>query len=89
MTVTPSTGEELGPAASRRVAARDAALAADGWERRFIGSPPRLGEMIELYRATGHEVRTESLQDDDLEVQCAGCSLALTVFRIVYTRPAT
>lgn len=79
--------EELGPAASRRVHERDAALAGDGWHRRFIGGPPRLAEMVELYESLGHEVRLESLEDDDLEDQCAGCRLALTLFRIVYTRP--
>lgn len=83
----PAIPEELGPAASRRVRERDAALAADGWRRRFIGGPPRLGELLELYRSLGHEVRTESLEDGDLEDQCAGCALALAVFRIVYTRP--
>ena len=77
---------ELGPAASRRVAERDATLAGDGWERRFIGSPPRLQEMVGLYRSLGHQVRTESLEDGDLEDQCAGCALALSLFRIVYTR---
>lgn len=78
---------ELGPAASRRVRRRDEALAADGWTRRFIGGPPRLAEMIELYRAIGHEVRTEPLKEADLEDQCAGCALALSLFRVVYTRP--
>jgi hypothetical protein len=43
--------------------------------------------MVELYESLGHEVRLESLEDDDLEDQCAGCRLALTLFRIVYTRP--
>ena len=77
---------ELGPAASRRVHQRDTELAADGWERRFVGSPPRLAEMVELYESLGHEVHLESLEDADLEDRCAGCRLALTLFRIVYTR---
>ena len=77
---------ELGPATSRRVRERDGALAVDGWSRRFIGGPPRLGEMIELYESLGHEVRTEPLHDDDLESHCAGCAVALSLFRIVYTR---
>jgi hypothetical protein len=79
---------ELGPAASRRVAERDAALGAEGWTRRFIGAPPRLAEMIELYRELGHEVHTEPLEDGDLAPQCAGCTLALSLFRIVYARSA-
>ena len=77
---------ELGPAASRRIHERDAALAVDGWTRRFIGGPPRLREMIELYESLGHEVRTERLHEDDLEQHCAGCAVALSLFRIVYTR---
>lgn len=77
---------ELGPAASRRVHERDAALATEGWVRRFIGGPPRLGEMIGLYESLGHEVRTERLHDADLESHCAGCAVALSLFRIVYTR---
>ena len=84
----PDAALELGPAASRRVHERDRALAGDGWVRRFIGGPPRLAEMLELYRSLGHEVHTEPLVDDDLEHQCAGCTLALALFRIVYTRSA-
>jgi len=42
--------------------------------------------MVELYESLGHEVRLESLEDEDLEDHCAGCRLALTLFRIVYTR---
>lgn len=77
---------DLGPAASRRVAERDAALGAEGWTRRFIGAPPRLAEMVELYRGLGHQVHTEPLEDGDLAHECAGCTLALSLFRIVYTR---
>jgi hypothetical protein len=42
--------------------------------------------MIELYESLGHEVHTEPLHDDDLEDHCSGCALALSLFRIVYTR---
>jgi hypothetical protein len=85
--IRPDLPAELGPAASRRVRERDAALAADGWHRRFIGSPPRLDELLALYRSLGHEVHTERLEDADLEDRCAGCALALSLFRVVYTRP--
>ena len=83
----PGSTVAIGPAASRRVRERDAALAGDGWGRRFIGGPPRLREMVELYRAIGHEVRLETLDAGDLESRCSGCALALSLFRIVYTRP--
>jgi len=69
-------------------AARDRALAEDGWCRRFVGAPPRLEEVVELYRSLGHEVRLESVIEQDLDHDCAGCTLALSLFRIVYTRRA-
>jgi hypothetical protein len=66
--------------------ARDRTLAAEGWQRRFIGGPPRLGEMLELYAELGYEVRVEPVHDEELADHCAGCRLALTLFRVVYTR---
>jgi hypothetical protein len=68
---------------------RDLRLAQDGWTRRFVGGPPRLAEMMDLYRELGHEVRVEALTDDDLAEHCAGCRAALALFRIVYTRMST
>jgi len=67
--------------------ARDEELAASGWKRRFTGAPPRLAEVQELYRATGQEVLLDDLVPGELEADCAGCALALTVFKAVYTRP--
>ena len=66
--------------------ARDLELAAEGWRRRFVGAPPRLQEMVSLYESIGQEVRTEPLTGTDLGRDCQGCTLALSVFRIVYTR---
>jgi hypothetical protein len=65
---------------------RDLLLAVDGWRRRFVGGPPRLEEMVALYRELGHDVRVEELTDQDLADSCAGCRVALSFFRIVYTR---
>jgi hypothetical protein len=65
---------------------RDLDLALEGWRRRFVGGPPRLEEMVGLYRELGHEVRVEELTDEDLADHCAGCRVALSLFRIVYTR---
>jgi hypothetical protein len=59
---------------------------ADGWERRFIAGPPRLAEVVELYRSLGHEVRLESVRPDELERHCRDCALALALFRVVCTR---
>lgn len=74
-----------GPAAGAALD-RDLALAREGWRRRFVGAPPRLTEMVELYESLGHEVRLEPLLEEDLAATCAGCVVALTAFRVVYTR---
>jgi hypothetical protein len=68
------------------VSARDAVLAAEGWERRFVAAPPRLQEMTDMYRSLGLVVRHEPLDDTDLSDDCSGCILARTLFRIIYTR---
>lgn len=67
-------------------AVRDAALAREGWVRRFVGSPPQLEEQLELYRSLGQEVRVEPVLPDELDEACGDCRLALTVFRVIYTR---
>lgn len=69
--------------------ARDAELSESGWERRFIGAPPRLTEVSELYASLGLEVLLDAVTDQELEEECAGCALALTLFRVVYTRRKT
>lgn len=72
-----------------RRARRDAELAERGWTRRFVGSPPRLGEMVELYESLGNEVLLDPVTDDELAEACAGCTLALTLFKVIYTRRET
>jgi hypothetical protein len=66
--------------------ARDAELAADGWERRFTGSPPRLVEVKELYESTGREVLLDEVLPGELAAECEGCTLALSLFKVIYTR---
>jgi len=66
--------------------ARDAELASEGWARRFTGSPPRLDEIRELYEATGQEVLMDEVLPGELARECEGCTLALTLFRVIYTR---
>lgn len=61
-------------------------LAREGWERRFVGGPPRLEEIVELYESLGLEVRLEPLDPGELADECAGCRLALALYRAVYTR---
>ncbi len=69
--------------------ARDAELSELGWKRRFIGAPPRLAEVSELYESLGLEVFFDSVTEQELAEECAGCALALNVFRVVYTRRGT
>ena len=65
---------------------RDEELAAAGWSRRFTGSPPRLGELTELYEATGKDVLLDDVFPGELAVECEGCQLALALFKVIYTR---
>lgn len=75
-------GSPTGPVRERR----DAELAREGWVRRFIGGPPRLREMTELYESLGHEVLLDPLKPGELDTECGECVLALQLFRVVYTR---
>ena len=71
------------PEARRR---RDEELGGAGWLRRFTASPPRLIEIRELYESLGHEVLMDPLTPGELAAECEGCTLALSVFRVIYTR---
>lgn len=65
---------------------RDEELAREGWMRRFTGSPPRLVELKELYETTGQEVLLDPVLPGELARECEGCTLALSLFRVIYTR---
>jgi len=65
---------------------RDGELAAEGWVRRFTGSPPRLVEVRELYESTGQEVFLDDVLPGELAPECEGCTLALSLFKVIYTR---
>ncbi len=82
--MSPDAGEEAAPARLER----DRELAREGWVRRFTGAPPRLTEIRELYERTGQEVLFDDVLPGELEAECAGCTLALNLFKVVYTRPA-
>lgn len=66
--------------------ARDEELARSHWVRRFIGAPPRLDEARSLYESLGLEVMLDPLSPEELAAECNGCTLALALFRVVYTR---
>lgn len=61
-------------------------LAREGWSRRFVGGPPRLQEVIDLYQSLGFEVWLEPQSVEEFGEECGGCTLALRLFRVVYTR---
>lgn len=65
----------------------EAELRAEGWTRRFVGGPPRLNEMIQLYRELGFEVWLEPQAADEFQGECENCTLAIMLFRVIYTRP--
>ena len=83
----PRRGPEPWPSPSPARALRDLELSRTGWERRFVGAPPRLLETVDLYESLGREVLLDPLTPDELAEECAGCTLALSLFRVVYTRP--
>jgi len=66
---------------------RDEELAAADWTRRFTGSPPRLVEIKELYEATGQDVLLDDVLPGELAEECEGCTLAIALFKVIYTRP--
>jgi hypothetical protein len=76
------------PVVARVRRTRDEELGQAGWLRRFTASPPRLIELRELYESLGHEVLLDPVLPGELATECEGCTLALTMFRVVYTRTA-
>ena len=68
--------------------ARDAELAREGWRRCFVSGGPRLEEIVELYESLGREVLLDHLTPEELAEECGDCSLALQLFRVIYTRTA-
>lgn len=66
-----------------------AALAAAGWERRFMAAGPRIEESVALYRALGYEVWLARPSAAELREECGDCRMALELFRVLYTRRPT
>lgn len=73
------------PAASAS-AACDAVLEHEGWVRRSVAEPPRLDEIVALYRELGYDVHLEAIATGALERDCDPCVAGLGAARIVYTR---
>ncbi|NTW03521.1 MAG: hypothetical protein HGA19_19975, partial [Oscillochloris sp.] len=68
---------------------REAELLQAGWTRRFVVGPTRLKEVTALYEELGLAVHLEPIEPGALTDDCQGCALALTFFRVVYTRLAS
>lgn len=62
------------------------ALEAEGWVRRFTAAPARAQEAREMYESLGHEVLLEPVPAEELREECSGCAVALSLYRIIYTR---
>jgi hypothetical protein len=77
----PGVPAEVEPAGDR-----DSELLRAGWTRRFVAAPPRLTEMMELYRSLGLDVRDEPLDPRMIDVECTGCFSVAASSRIIFTR---
>jgi len=67
---------------------RETVLVREGWTRRFASAPPRLDEMVELYRSIGLEVHLEPVEPGGPADACRGCAVTLGPSRTIWTRPA-
>ena len=65
---------------------RDAELAREGWVRRFSGPVNKLREYTDLYEALDMEVMMDELSSAEVAAECGDCALAVTFFRVLYTR---
>jgi len=45
-----------------------------GWIKQTTTGEPRLGEIVELYKSLGYEVRVEPVRLDELDDDCRRCS---------------
>ena len=73
---------------------REEELVAEGWERRFVATEPRLQEAVELYEEIGFDVLLEPLPTEE-ELKGAGCEESGCTacfdvdrerYKIIYTR---
>lgn len=68
----------------------DPDLEADGWVRRFVADPVRAREAVEIYTASGFDVRVQPLTPERFGPGCDACAqVACATWSIVYTRHPT
>jgi len=52
---------------------REKELEKGGWIKQTTIGEPRLGEIVELYKSLGYEVRLEPVKIDELDEECRKC----------------
>lgn len=81
------TARSGGPASSGASSSSDAALIAEGWERRFTADLERVVEAFALYTQLGFEVRVEPVPLPEASSECQPChSASARQFKTIYTR---
>jgi hypothetical protein len=62
-------------------------LASEGWERRTVTDPARIGELEELYRSLGFETMTTGLDPSSFGEACTTCAVsACSIYVALFTR---
>ncbi len=65
----------------------DAALLAEGWERRYVADAARAKEALETYAALGFEVLAQPLEPVQFPSSCGDCSATVCrSYVLIYTR---
>ncbi len=59
------------------------------WKKVFVGSEPRLSEVVENYKALGYKVRVENAKPEEME----GCNICFNkelcekgIYKVVYIK---
>lgn len=61
-------------------------LIEQGWTRQFSTFPARVQEFVDLYEASGHEVRVENWSiTENFDPSCDSCTL-IGIMRTIFTR---
>jgi len=65
-------------------------LMAEGWERRTVTDPTRIGELEELYSSLGFETCTTEMDPDSFGDACNTCAVtACSTYLALFTRKET
>lgn len=78
--------EKGGPDRGERVGKSHSELLTRGFEFRFVASPPRLNETVELYKELGYEVFLDAPEVSVTGGPCDACFVVTGLSRAIYTR---